>query len=291
MTGAPTAGRRRARDPEATRQALLDAAIELFGTAGFDATSVQSIADRAQVTKGGFYHHFGSKQALLHEIHDRFIDYHLERMRELLAEPGSPAEELLRRLVRDVLVVGAARWRNDIEIFYQERRQLEGEQLRGGAGQAARVRGLRDRGRPARRSPRARWPTAAIPKVVAFGIIGMTMWAYHWFDPARGGERELGELYAGHGAGRVAGMKVADAIAGANIPALIPMLVDAHRATRSGSRRRTRPQRQKGLDDNHDGGLPQEIQAEIRAAAARGDRATGDGRAAATRRTSCSCGC
>ena len=34
------------------------------------------------------------------------------------------------------------------------------------------------------------------PKVVAFGIIGMTMWAYHWFDPARGGERELGELYA-----------------------------------------------------------------------------------------------
>ena len=127
MTGAQTAGRRRARDPEATRQALLDAAIELFGTVGFDATSVQSIAERAQVTKGGFYHHFESKQALLHEIHDRFIDYHLERMRELLDEPGIDAEELVRRLVRDVLVVGAARWRNDIEIFYQERRQLEGE--------------------------------------------------------------------------------------------------------------------------------------------------------------------
>jgi len=47
VTGAPTAGRRRARDPEATRQALLDAATELFGTAGFDATSVQSIVDRA----------------------------------------------------------------------------------------------------------------------------------------------------------------------------------------------------------------------------------------------------
>ena len=34
------------------------------------------------------------------------------------------------------------------------------------------------------------------PTVVAFGIIGMTMWSYHWFDPARGGEREVGELYA-----------------------------------------------------------------------------------------------
>ena len=88
---------------------------------------MQSIVERAQVTKGGFYHHFASKQALLHEIHDRFIDYHLERMRELLASRTSPAEELLRRLIRDILVVGAARWRNDIEIFYQERRQLEGE--------------------------------------------------------------------------------------------------------------------------------------------------------------------
>jgi len=195
MTGAPTAGRRRARDPEATRQALLDAAIELFGTEGFDATSVQSIADRAQVTKGGFYHHFGSKQALLHEIHDRFIDYHLEQLRSLLAEPGLDPVERVRRMVRDVLVVGAAKWRNDIEIFYQERRQLEGasyaavlakrhefegyvvEVLRRGIDAGA----LADRGDP---------------KVVAFGIIGMTMWAYHWFDPARGGERELGELYA-----------------------------------------------------------------------------------------------
>jgi AcrR family transcriptional regulator len=147
------------------------------------------------VTKGGFYHHFESKQALLHEIHDRFIDYHLERMRELLAEEGVGADELLRRLVRDVLVVGAARWRDDIEIFYQERRQLEGEryvavlekrhEFEGHVievvqrGVAERV--LADRGDP---------------KVVAFGIIGMTMWAYHWFDPARGGEREVGDLYA-----------------------------------------------------------------------------------------------
>ena len=195
MTGAQTAGRRRARDPEATRQALLDAAIELFGSNGFDGTSVQSIVERAEVTKGGFYHHFGSKQALLHEIHDRFIDYHLEQLRSLLAEPGLDPVERVRRMVRDVLVVGAAKWRNDIEIFYQERRQLEGEHyaavlakrhefegyvvevLRRGIDSGA----LADRGDP---------------KVVAFGIIGMTMWAYHWFDPARGGERELGELYA-----------------------------------------------------------------------------------------------
>ena len=69
---------------------------------GFDGTSVQSIVEQANVTKGGFYHHFASKQALLHEIHDRFIDFHLERMRELLAIEDLPADELLRRLVRDI---------------------------------------------------------------------------------------------------------------------------------------------------------------------------------------------
>jgi AcrR family transcriptional regulator len=191
-----TAGRRRARDPDATRQALLDASIELFGRNGFDGTSVQSIVEQANVTKGGFYHHFASKQVLLHEIHDRFIDFHLERMRELLAIEDLPADELLRRLVRDILVDGAVRWRDDIEIFYQERRQLEGERYAAvlakrhefercvvevvERGVAAGV--LRD---------------AGDPKVVAFGIIGMTMWAYHWFDPARGGAREIGELYAG----------------------------------------------------------------------------------------------
>jgi AcrR family transcriptional regulator len=196
MTRVDTAGRpRRTRAPEATRQALLDAATELFGTAGFDATSVQSIVERAQVTKGGFYHHFESKQALLHEIHERFIEYHLERMRELLAEPGVPAEDLLRRLIRDILVVGAVRWRNDIEIFYQERRQLEGERyaavLRKRHEFEGHVLEVIQRG-----VAEGVLVDSGDPKVVAFGIIGMTMWAYHWFDPARGGEREVGELYA-----------------------------------------------------------------------------------------------
>jgi AcrR family transcriptional regulator len=196
MTSEATAGRpRRARDPEATRQALLDAAIELFGTNGFDGTSVQSIVERAEVTKGGFYHHFESKQQLLHEIHDRFIEYHLERMRELLAEPGVSAEELFVRLVRDVLVEGAARWRNDIEIFYQERRQLEGERYAAVLAQRHEfercVIEVIERG-----VAEGAFAPVEDPKVVAFGIIGMTMWSYHWFDPARGGSRELGGTYA-----------------------------------------------------------------------------------------------
>lgn len=62
-------------------------------------------------------------------------------------------------------------------------------------------------------------------------------------------------------------MKVADAVRDANIPALIPTLAmltgDAKWLSEPYA-----PARQKGLDDNHDGGLPLQVQAEIRAAAA-----------------------
>ena len=62
-------------------------------------------------------------------------------------------------------------------------------------------------------------------------------------------------------------MKVADAVRDANIPALIPTL-----AMLTGDEKWLSapyaPARQKGLDDNHDGGLPLQVQAEIRAAAA-----------------------
>jgi AcrR family transcriptional regulator len=190
------AGRRRPRDPDATRQALLDAAIELFGRDGFDGTPVRAIAAGAGVTKGSFYHHFESKQALLYEIHDRFIDDHLTRMRALLAGDAVPADELLRRLIRDVLLAGAARFRDDIEIFYQERRQLQGEAY--DAVLAKRhefeqiVVEVVERG-----VAEGVLADTGNATLTALGIIGMTMWSYHWFDPARGwSARAVGDMYA-----------------------------------------------------------------------------------------------
>lgn len=47
-----------------TRQALLDAACQLFAEHGFDAVSTRMIADAAQVNLGGIHYHFGSKERL-----------------------------------------------------------------------------------------------------------------------------------------------------------------------------------------------------------------------------------
>ena len=61
------ATRRRATSQQ-TRARLLAAAKTLFLAKGYEATSVRSVADAADLTIGAFYGHFTSKRAVLFEV-------------------------------------------------------------------------------------------------------------------------------------------------------------------------------------------------------------------------------
>jgi len=50
--------------PVTARDKLLEAAVKLVRTRGFSATSVDQLCGEAGVTKGAFFHHFASKEAL-----------------------------------------------------------------------------------------------------------------------------------------------------------------------------------------------------------------------------------
>ena len=50
------------RKGEEKRQELLNAAEKLFCAKGYEGTSVQDILNVAEMSKGGFYHHFASKE-------------------------------------------------------------------------------------------------------------------------------------------------------------------------------------------------------------------------------------
>jgi AcrR family transcriptional regulator len=66
---AETAPTRRPRG--ATREAILDVALELFTEQGYDKTSLREIADRLGVTKAALYYHFEKKEDILLELHLR----------------------------------------------------------------------------------------------------------------------------------------------------------------------------------------------------------------------------
>ena len=65
-----------------TRKEILQSALELFSTKGFDGTALSEIAGRAGVTKSLVYHYFKKKDELLQEIIAHFFEYLTEKRLE-----------------------------------------------------------------------------------------------------------------------------------------------------------------------------------------------------------------
>jgi len=86
------------RDPERTRQALLDAALAEFADKGLAGARVSEIAARAGVNKQLISYHFDGKEGLYRALAERW----LEREREF-ADPALPLGELVARYVRETV--------------------------------------------------------------------------------------------------------------------------------------------------------------------------------------------
>ena len=109
----------------AAKERLLDAAVALFAERGYDATSVTQVINRAGATKGGFYHHFVSKEALLYEVYGDLIGRQLVAMDEILTR-GLPPGDALRALIDDLVRTTAASAQPAL-VFWRELGRLGAE--------------------------------------------------------------------------------------------------------------------------------------------------------------------
>lgn len=80
---------------EETRNRILEAGLDAFAQYGYDAAGVAEICRRAGVTKGGFYHHFPSKQALFLEMLQRWLEGLDTQMEVLRSGHESIPEEFM----------------------------------------------------------------------------------------------------------------------------------------------------------------------------------------------------
>lgn len=97
MSLSPTpASRPRRRAPKERRLELMNAAQRLFLQHGIQQTSVDDIVAAADVAKGTFYVHFGSKDMLLMALQQRFIDDFCQRTHHALQQPYSDWAERLQ---------------------------------------------------------------------------------------------------------------------------------------------------------------------------------------------------
>lgn len=110
---------------EVTRAQLLEAAFDCFVQDGYAATSVAQICRCAGVSKGAFYHHFPSKQALFMDLLDHWLSDLDARLEQALASAVTVPHGLLFRvseMVRSVFDTSDRRVLISFEFFNQAHR-------------------------------------------------------------------------------------------------------------------------------------------------------------------------
>lgn len=163
------------------KQEITKKSVELFNEKGFSETSIQDIVDALGVTKGTFYYYFSSKQQLLADIHQAFIEDILTQEKEIFADSNKDCKtkiyEIVRMLMRSIEKQGPA-----ARIFFREIRHLKEHHVAGVIEKRDQFRLYLQRvvetgieNNELRKDLRA--------DIVTFAILGMCNWSYYWFEP------------------------------------------------------------------------------------------------------------
>jgi AcrR family transcriptional regulator len=120
------------KSPEATRDRILDAALDLFGERGLTGTTVRDIAERAKVNVAAISYHFGGKDELYRAVATTVIGSIEARVRHRVAPlldnpPRDPAaalkalEDLAETMVE--VIVGPEEMRRVARFIIREQMQ------------------------------------------------------------------------------------------------------------------------------------------------------------------------
>ncbi len=182
----PLQGARRSTRQKA--DALLRAAAALIAERGFEATGLRDVGRRLDVSLGGMYYYFASKDDLLFQIQYRTFESLLGAQERVAAGAASPAEGLRRLLVGHLTFF--TQHPNEMKICTFELESLAGEPYdrvlalrrryyRVVAEVVAELTGGTRRGRE---SPRSRHLTLF--------IFGMLNWTFMWYQVSKDGPVE-----------------------------------------------------------------------------------------------------
>lgn len=90
----------RNKNPEETQERIVDAAIKLFIEKGYEQTTIQDILDALNLSKGGLYHHFKSKEEILEVVKQKRAQCVTDMLREIIEKAdGANAKEKLKNIL------------------------------------------------------------------------------------------------------------------------------------------------------------------------------------------------
>jgi AcrR family transcriptional regulator len=167
-------------EEEDRRAFIYETAARIFHERGFDATSLNDVAEAVGVTKGGLYHYIDGKEGLLFAIMCFAMDI-VEREIAAPARQVEDAEERLRLLVRNHARVILDKGQY-MTILLDEHHGLTAAHHKTIARRRRKyyelvretLEQLRDEGKLA----------DVDVSIAAMNLMGQLIWLAHWYDPA-----------------------------------------------------------------------------------------------------------
>lgn len=188
---------------------ILEAAVELFSERGYHGTSVRDILESTAASKGGFYHHFESKEQILVSIHDTFIDYELATAERIVDEYSDP-EERLHQLIR-AHMQSIFEHQKQMNVFLQEVQELSDQKFESVQLKRRRYQGIFE-STIAVCVSQGRLRADIDPKLQALLLVGALNAVVRWYRPGEWSVDEITEAVSGlafHGlAGGIEGGRV-----------------------------------------------------------------------------------
>jgi AcrR family transcriptional regulator len=167
--------------PRKRRAEVLDAAARVFHAKGYEATSIQDIADEVGILKGSLYYYISSKEDVLFEMLQEVHTAALETVMEAVAVDGNPLEKV------HAFVETLARFNAEntirMGILHHDFRSLSDERR----SEIVRERDQYDK---ILRKLIVEGKDAGLvrdeidPKITALAVMGMINSIYHWFRPS-----------------------------------------------------------------------------------------------------------
>lgn len=114
---------------ERSRGQILEAALRLFSSQGYRATSVRQIAEAAAASTGNVYHHFADKEAIFRALLDQYFDATTRPdfpLNRAVTSSEFPANlEEIGRAAREAV----REWRHHIRLIYVDVIEFEGKHI------------------------------------------------------------------------------------------------------------------------------------------------------------------
>ena len=109
---------------------ILTAAAELFGERGYDAVSLEDVADRLDVTKGSLYYYFASKDELVTAAIETLGNEWTARLDRLPAAHDGPPARRLHALIREHVTIAVREYPAALRLFLVPREWPAAQQAR-----------------------------------------------------------------------------------------------------------------------------------------------------------------